>query len=159
MFTKTVLVGLIVSVQGLYAQAVSIASVTGHVADEQGALVAGAAIKMSAVNTGAVYNAVTNADGIYTFPSLPIGAYTLEATESGFQTYIQSGILLRVNDHVQIDIGLKVGTLAEKVEVTANASLLQTQQNTISQVVRSEERRVGKECRSGWSPERGRKNR
>src|SRR5690348_2509795 len=80
----------------LHAQAVSIASVTGHVADEQGAVVPAAQIKMSAVDTGAVYTAATNADGIYTFPSLPIGAYRLESTVSGFQTYVQNGILLRV---------------------------------------------------------------
>ena len=69
----------------LHAQAVSIASVTGRVTDEQGALVAGAQIKMTAVDTGAVYNAVTNSDGIYTIPSLPIGAYTVEATVPDFK--------------------------------------------------------------------------
>jgi hypothetical protein len=119
----------------LHAQAVSIASVTGRVTDDQGALVPGAQIKMTAVDTGAVYNAVTNADGIYTIPSLPIGAYRLESTVAGFQTYVQSGILLRVNDHVEINVAMKVGAVSERVEVTANASLVQTQQNTISQVV------------------------
>ena len=54
----------------LDAQAVSIASVTGRVTDEQGALVAGAQIKMTAVDTGAIYNAATNSDGIYTIPLL-----------------------------------------------------------------------------------------
>src|SRR5689334_16551320 len=72
----------------LYAQAVSIASVTGHVTDAQGALVTGAQIRMTGVDTGAIYSAVTNADGIYTFPSLPIGAYRLESTVAGFQTYV-----------------------------------------------------------------------
>ena len=119
----------------LHAQAVSIASVTGHVTDAQGALVAGAQIKMTGVDTGAIYQAVTNADGIYTFPSLPIGAYRFESTVAGFQTYIQNGLVLRVNDHVQIDVTMRVGAVAERVEVTANAGLVQTQQNTISQVV------------------------
>ena len=86
----------LVATPSLFAQAVSIASVTGRVTDEQGALVAGAQIRMTGVETGAVYNAVSNADGIYTFPSLPIGAYRLESTVAGFQTYIQSGIVLRV---------------------------------------------------------------
>ena len=125
----------LVATPSLFAQAVSIASVTGHVTDEQGALVAGAQIRMTGVDTGAVYSAVTNADGIYTFPSLPIGAYRLESTVAGFQTYVQSGIVLRVNDHVQIDVTMKVGAVSERVEVTANASMVQTQQNTISQVV------------------------
>jgi hypothetical protein len=119
----------------LHAQAVSIASVTGRIVDAQGALVTGAQVKMTGVDTGAVYNAVTNTDGIYTFPSLPIGAYRLESTVPGFQTYVQNGLVLRVNDHVQIDVTMKVGAVTEKVEVTANAGLVQTQQNTISQVI------------------------
>ncbi len=121
--------------QALDAQAVSIATVTGRVVDGQGALLVGAQIKMSGVETGVVYNAVSNSDGIYTISSLPIGAYTLQANAPGFQTYLQTGILLRVNDQVQLNVTMNVGQVAEKVEVHANASLVQTQQNTISQVV------------------------
>ena len=123
------------SAPALYAQAVSVASVTGRVVDEQGALVNGAQIKMIGVDTGAVYNTSTNSNGIYTIPSLPIGAYSLEATVPGFQTYVQKGILLRVNDHVQFNITMKVGAVVDRVEVTANAEMVQTQQNSISQVV------------------------
>ena len=121
--------------RALKAQAVSIATVTGRVVDEQGALLNGAQVRMTAVDTGVVSNAITNTEGIYTIPSLPIGAYTLQATFPGFQTYVQTGILLRVNDHVEINIPMKVGQVSESVAVEANASLVQTQQNTISQVV------------------------
>ncbi len=120
---------------GLYAQAVSIASVTGRVTDDQGATMAGAQIKMVGIETGSVANATSNADGMYTLPSLPIGAYTLEATFAGFQTYVQNGIVLRVGDQVQINVPMKVGNVTERVEVTANAAMIQTQASTISQVV------------------------
>jgi hypothetical protein len=120
---------------GLHAQAVSIATVTGRVTDEQGAIVPGASIRITRIDTGTVYDSASNGNGIYTLPSLPIGEYRLEATAPGFQTYVQSGILLRVNDSPQINIVLKVGQVTEKVEVHANADLVQTQQNTISQVV------------------------
>jgi len=119
----------------LHAQAVSIATVTGRVVDEQGAIVTGAQIRMTGVDTGVVLNATTNTDGMYTFPSLPIGGYILQASFPGFQTYLQTGILLRVNDHVQINIAMRLGQITESVEVHANAGLVQTQQNTISQVV------------------------
>jgi hypothetical protein len=119
----------------LQAQAVSIATVTGRVMDELGAVMSGAQIRLTGVDTGTVYNALTNSDGIYTVPSLPIGAYTLQATVPGFRTYVQTGILLRVDDHVQINVTMKVGEVAERVEVHANAGLVQTQQNTISQVI------------------------
>ena len=119
----------------LDAQAVSIASVTGRVIDEQGALVSGAQVKITRVDTGTVYNTTTNTDGIYALPNLPIGAYTLQAGSPGFQTYVQTGILLRVDDHVQINITMKVGAVTERVEVTANAGMVQTEQNSISQIV------------------------
>ena len=105
----------------LHAQAVSIATVTGRVTDEQGAIVPGANIKITRIDTGTVSTSASNGNGIYTLPSLPIGEYRLEATARGFQTYIQSGILLRVNDSPQINIVLKVGQVTEKVEVHANA--------------------------------------
>ena len=108
---------------------------TGRITDEQGAVIPGAHIQITGVNTGVVYSAVTNADGIYTVPGLPIGAYTVQATVPGFQTYVQTGIGLRVGDNVQINISMKVGAVTEKVEVSANAGLVQTQQNTISQVI------------------------
>src|SRR5262245_25481168 len=119
----------------LRAQAVSSATVTGRVTDQQTAIIPNARIQITAVETGAVYSVLTNSDGIYTIPNLPIGAYTLQAAVPGFQTYIQTGIGLRVGDNVQINITMKVGTVAEKVEVAAGAGLVQTQQNTISQVI------------------------
>jgi hypothetical protein len=120
---------------GLCGQAVSIATVTGRVTDQQDAVVAGVQIRITAAGTGAVYNAVSNADGLYAVPNLPIGAYTIQASAEGFQTYVQTGIELRVGDSVQVNITMRVGAVAEKVEVVANASLAQTQQNTISQVI------------------------
>jgi hypothetical protein len=119
----------------LRAQAVSSATVTGRVTDEQTAVVPNARIQITATETGAVYSALTNADGIYTIPNLPIGAYTLQVSVSGFQTYVQTGIGLRVGDNVQINVTMKVGGVAERVEVAASAGLVQTQQNTISQVI------------------------
>ena len=124
----------------LHAQAVSNATVTGLVTDQQGAVLSGAQIKITGVDTGTVHNVVTNADGLYTIPSLPIGSYTFHATAPGFQTYLQTGILLRVNDNVQINVTMKVGQVMETMEVHANTSMVQTQQNTVSQVI--DQRRI-----------------
>ncbi len=119
----------------IHAQAVSIASVTGRVLDQSGAIVVGAQLKMTEVDTSAVHVAVTNSDGSYNFPSLPIGAYMLQVTAPNFQTYIQKGIRLQVNDAVQINVPLKVGAVSDKVEVQADATMVQTQQNMVSQVM------------------------
>src|SRR6266568_4738142 len=101
----------------LHAQAVSMATVTGRVTDQSGALVTGAQIGITAIDTGTVHNAVTNSEGIYTIPNLPIGAYTFQAAAPGFQTYVRTGLLLRVNDNVQIDVTMKVGQAVERIEV------------------------------------------
>src|ERR1035437_5314931 len=59
----------------VHAQAVSIASMTGRVVDSSGAVVVGAQIKMTAVDTRTVHSAPTTAEGLSNIPSLPIGAY------------------------------------------------------------------------------------
>ncbi len=124
----------------LSAQAVSNATVTGRVTDQEDAVLSGAQVKITGLDTGTVHDVVTNADGLYTIPNLPIGPYTFQVTAPGFQTYQQTGISLRVNDNVQINVVMKVGQLTEKVEVQANAGMVQTQQNTISQVI--DQRRI-----------------
>ncbi len=119
----------------IHSQAVSIASVTGRIVDSSGAVVVGAKVQMTAVDTGQTHVAVTDASGSYNFPSLPIGAYTMQATAPGFETYVQKGLNLQVNDAAQMNMVLKVGAASEKVEVQADESMVQTQQNMVSQVM------------------------
>jgi hypothetical protein len=119
----------------LFAQAVSIASVSGRVTDPQGAAVSGADVKITSTETGAVRSAVTNNEGLYSIPNLPIGEYTLEVTSAGFQAYVQKGISLRVNDNIQINVPLSVGNVSQQVTVSAAAQMVQTQDNSISQVI------------------------
>jgi hypothetical protein len=121
-----------------HAQAVSIASVNGRVTDPSGAFVPGAQVKMTATATGVPHITVSDSGGSYSFPSLPIGSYQLEITAVGFQTYLQSGITLQVNDAAQINIAMHVGEVSQKVEVQANATMVQTQQNMVSQVMDEE---------------------
>src|SRR5664279_2022016 len=123
------------NVPRMLSQAVSIATVTGRIVDPSGAVVVGAQVKITAVDTATVHVAVTDSAGAYSFPSLTIGAYTLEVTAPGFQTYIQKGIRLQVNDAPQINTTLKVGAVSDKVEVQADATMVQTQQNMVSQVM------------------------
>src|SRR5579863_10303535 len=74
------------------AQAVSIASVTGRVTDPSGAIVVGAQLKMTDLDTDTVHSTTTGPDGLYSFPSLPIGPYTLDLSAQGFETYEQKGL-------------------------------------------------------------------
>jgi hypothetical protein len=119
----------------LFAQAVSVAEATGLVLDPSGSAVAGATVKMVETERQVSHAATTDATGRYTIPNLPVGSYRLEASATGFKTYVQTGIELQVNNHVQLNINFQVGAIAEKVEVSAGANLVETQQNAISQVI------------------------
>lgn len=102
------------------------ASIRGTVTDPAGATVPGASISAIHVETGLTRTAVTGRSGEYVLLELPVGHYRLEATAKGFQSYIQQGITLDVNATATIPVRLTVGTETQKIEVQADAQLIQT---------------------------------
>jgi hypothetical protein len=117
------------------AQAVAIAQVSGIVTDPTGAAIANAQVRMIETEKQAVHTTVTDAQGQYVLPGLPVGPYRLEVTVSGFKDYAQTGIVLQVNNNIQINVPMQVGAVSEKVEVSATASMVETKENSISSVV------------------------
>ena len=122
------------------AQAVAIAQVSGRVTDPSGAPVAGAIVKATESGKQQVHTTSTNDQGGYVIPNLPVGEYHLEVQSPGFKTYGQSGILLQVGNNVEINATLQVGSINESVEVTASAEMVETRDNSVSQVI--DERRI-----------------
>ena len=108
------------------------ASITGTVHDPSGAVVP--AVQVTAVNVGTSLRntATTNDLGLYTITNLPIGQYTLTFSREGFHKYERKGIILNVRQVAEINATLPIGANAETIEVTANASALQTQTATVS---------------------------
>ena len=100
-----------------------------------GAVVPNAKVTATQTATGQVRTTVGGPDGIYVLPNLPVGTYRLEVQAGGFNTYIQNGILLEVSNNVSINISLHVGQTKQQVEVTANASMVQTQTTSVGQVM------------------------
>jgi hypothetical protein len=68
-------------------------------------------------------------------PNLPVGPYRFEVRVNGFKDYQQTGIVLVVNNNIQIDAPMQVGSLSEKVEVTATASLVETKETSVASVI------------------------
>ena len=89
---------------------------------------------------GVTHSTKTDASGRYSLPTLPVGPYRLEASANGFKTYLQSGIVLQVGQHVELKVTLQVGEVSQNVEVTASANMVQTEQNSVSQVI--DQRRI-----------------
>src|SRR6478752_618488 len=122
----------------LWGQATT-AQITGTVKDQTGAVLPGVEISVTQTATGAKRSAVSNETGNYVLPSLPIGPYALEATLPGFKSYMQTGLVLQVNDSPIINVILQVGQVSEQIEVQANAALVETQRTAIGQVVTNQE--------------------
>src|SRR5215472_13268529 len=94
---------LVLGVVPLLAQEVS-AGITGTVTDASGAAVVGASVKTKDLDRGTEFNTVTNQDGIYAFPRVPNGRYSLTVEAKGFKTYINPGFDLEVNQRARIDV-------------------------------------------------------
>ncbi len=111
------------------------ARLNGTVVDAGGAALAGATVAVEQVGTGFTRATSTGSSGEYIFPALPVGQYQITVTLNGFNTYTQQGITLSTNEAVTLPVELKVGSVAQKVTVTANATLVTTDSATLGQVI------------------------
>jgi hypothetical protein len=121
-----------------FAQAVAVAQVSGAVTDPTGAAIPNAQVTMTETEKQSVRSATADASGNYVFPNLPVGPYTLEVKADGFKDYVQRGIILVVNNNIQINATLQVGSISEKVEVTAATNLVETKENSVSSVIQQQ---------------------
>ena len=117
-----------------YAQ-VDTGSITGTVSDASGAVISGAKVTLSNVDTGASLSTATGADGVYKFSPVRVGTYKLEVTSQGFQTTTQTGVKVDIGSNVGLNFSLKPGSQTETVEVTGATPVLQTQDASVGQVV------------------------
>ncbi len=110
-------------------------TISGVVTDSSGAVVPGATVKVTNVNTDVVTKLTTNNAGVYNANSLNPGTYNVEADAKGFKTGLVNGVTLEVNANPKIDLTLQIGDSGETVQVTAEAPILQTQQSDLGQSV------------------------
>ena len=117
-----------------YAQ-IANGTITGRLTDISGAIVPGAQVTLIKADTGLTLKTQTNADGIYTFPALITGQYTLSAEQAGFKK-AQSNLTLTVGQTANIDLALEIGSSNETVDVQAASQAdLETNDATISYTV------------------------
>jgi hypothetical protein len=119
----------------LFGQAVNFAQIQGRISDATGASIVGAQITATQINTGLVRTTVSSSEGSYTLPNLPVGPYQLKVTATGFRNYSQTGIVLQVGETPEVNVKLVVGSVAETVEVRANAAMVETHENSISTMI------------------------
>ena len=123
-FILVCLVGLAANGR-LHAQAVT-GSILGTVTDASGAVVPGAAVTITNVLTGVTHRTVADGRGDYIVPALPVGQYRVEAAMKGFQTFVQEGVTLTVNQNARVDGILRLGQITQNVVVRENAPVVDT---------------------------------
>ena len=109
-----------------FAQTIT-GSVTGTVTDASGAAMANVKVTATNTGTGIANTTQTNASGIYNFPFLQVGNYTIAAENQGFKKAIIGPFKLEVNQTARLDVKMEVGDITQSVEVTEVGPLLQTE--------------------------------
>src|SRR6266481_6018148 len=117
----------------------STSELSGTVRDNTGAVVPGAGVTLTNEQTGVTYKQRTTDSGLYSFPALPVGSYTVTVEVQGFKTARLTKNTLVVNTPLAVDVTLEVGQIIDVVMVEARGDLLQTSNATIGNVVTSKE--------------------
>ncbi len=110
-------------------------SLTGVVKDPSGAAVPNATAILTDQDKGFTYSSLTDTDGRYVLRNLPPGHYGLKVTAPGMRPYTQPALTLTVGQNAEVNVDFEIQGTAEKVDVEATATLLQTQDASTGQLV------------------------
>jgi len=111
------------------------ASLTGRITDPSKTVIAAATITVINSGTGIHYQGLTNETGTYYISNLPPGRYRIEVEKLGFKAVIQSGVVLHVQDALQVNFEMMVGSTSESVTVEGEPLPLDTESSTVGTVV------------------------
>jgi hypothetical protein len=106
-------------------------SLAGHVTDQTGAVVAGATVRLVDENNGVIGQTTTDSNGQYAFFSLATGNYRAEIQSPGFQKNVITQVNVAPGDN-QLNSQMRVGSVSQSVEVTANAGTVNTESSEAS---------------------------
>src|SRR5882724_11074724 len=127
---------IVASCQSAWSQtAIASGSVRGIVADNSGAVVAGASVVLNSRSRGGSQTSTSNSAGIFVFPSQPVGLYTIEVAAPGFRKEIVEAVLVQVGQTTSVSARLQPGSGSESVTVTGESPLLQTDSSNLSSVI------------------------
>ena len=110
-------------------------TITGRITDPSGAVVAGAAVTVVQIEMNFEYPSQTNSEGLFRVGGLRPGPYRVTIVAAGFKKLVREGFELRIGDNMAVDAKLEIGGVAESVQVTGAAPLLETQTSSTGQVM------------------------
>jgi hypothetical protein len=115
------------------------ATLVGDIYDPGGNVIPNASVTVTSAGTGFARSVQTNATGQYRITPLNPGTYSLQIKADGFKTQVRNNIELQVSAVLEVDFTLALGSVAETVEVTGAAPLLQTEESSVGNVVAAKE--------------------
>src|SRR5215813_10592711 len=118
----------------LHAQGAT-ASISGTVLDPTGAAIPGASITVKNVGTAFTRTVISDDQGRYVAPELPIGVYEVQGSLAGFQTVVRRNIELTVGSHPVVDLHMAIGKAEETISVTGEVSQVETTSSAVSTLV------------------------
>src|SRR6266853_1840827 len=125
---------LVFSSSGLRAQSTN-ASLTGRITDPCKASIADAKLAAISTDTSIRYETSTNASGEYSLANLPPVGYRIEIEKTGFKKLIKPDVILHVQDALEINFEMTVGSASETITVEGGAPLVNTESATVSTVI------------------------
>jgi len=111
------------------------ATVSGQVLDPSGLSITGALVKLVDIDRDTTADTHTNPSGLYTFPSVRPGRYRMEVTVPGFKVVNVTGLIVNVQDHLEQNFKLAVGSVSESITVDGQAVSIDSESATVSTVV------------------------
>lgn len=126
--------GILVAASFCLSAQSNFATLSGRISDPSAAPVSGAEVTVTARATGAVRKAVANESGVYDFPNLLPGGYSVSVGAPGFPVRTQD-VLLEVGQHMGLDVKLQLGEKHEEISVVGSAEILKTQDVSLGEVV------------------------
>jgi hypothetical protein len=115
-------------------------ALSGTIKDSGDLIVPGATVTLTNSRTGQTRTTVSGPEGAFSFPALQPGEYRLDVELSGFSKKSITGLILAVNQRLELPVVLEVGQLTDTVNVVADSVLVNTTDPTVAQVI--EEKRV-----------------
>ncbi|HEY0873418.1 MAG TPA: TonB-dependent receptor [Vicinamibacterales bacterium] len=119
----------------VYAQGGTSSAISGVVVDSGGGVIPGAAVIIKHNATGVTTESVSNAEGVFSFPGLPIGTYTVTVTLEGFKTFVANDVVLTAGSPANVRARLEVGGITEQIVVSSTSEIIQTQSTTIASTI------------------------
>lgn len=138
-YARTVLVAAALLCAAWPSAAQQMVSITGRITDPEGLALPGATITATEQNTGFTRNVVSAANGAYTMPNLEPGIYTVSVDMPSFSALKRSDLALSAGTTATLDFKMQLGGLAEAIEVTGQAPLIEKTSNQIGGSLSSQE--------------------